>query len=446
MPPAPVLCALLLLAPFPQDAGWLIVRGRADLPPPLSYEKVASLYLHGHAVRIVGADEAGAEPSASRMVIGTPSDNALAGTLAQRLGLAIDGERAVFHGQEYGPDTGFVLVADDVDGGGRLAVLTAAGAAGLFACFTVPIDVAAPGFTIARRQAKVASGPLYADVDTSRPVVVRLDLDLEYLARSAEGWARGDRDLRVTRGLAGYEHVYTALAGPYADLSAHVRATLDDEDGSVSAARRAFAGRDLSREILDAYARCAKALGGRRAPAPVIYVVADPLAGTNGKNFDPDPLSGRLQVVLNLVVLARAGNFETVVLHECLHTFQTTTGVRAVDRAAREGVATLATQVLEPALGDAEALMWTPAELAAAEARRDALVAAFQQSASTTDAERLRAWFNLDGTLDDVPGAPPRSGYYVAWLAARAWRVAHPGSGLAELFAASADELLAALP
>ena len=57
----------------------------------------------------------------------------------------------------------------------------------------------------------------------------------------------------------------------------------------------------------------------------------------------------------------------------------------------------------------------------------------------------MRDWFNLNGKVESIPGAPSRSGYYVCWLACRAWRDAHPSSTLGDLFFASTDELLAAL-
>jgi hypothetical protein len=115
-----------------------------------------------------------------------------------------------------------------------------------------------------------------------------------------------------------------------------------------------------------------------------------------------------------------------------------------MDRGRREGVATAATQVVDPDVGDAAALLWSEAELAAAVARRAELVRAFRRDAASTDQGLLRAWFTL-GVEPPVAGAPSRSGYYIMWLAARAWLAAHPGAALRELLDAPAEDLLAAL-
>jgi len=424
---------------------WLIVRGESELVAPMSYRKLADVYLPTFTTRIVGAGDADVQPAASRVVIGTPGDHELVEELARSLGLTWKDGNAHFQGDVYGPGTGFVLVDADPDGEGSLSLVTGIDARSLFNCFTVTLSIVEPGYTVLQRQAKLASGLLVPGVDRSRVIVIRLDADFERLVNETEGWPRGDRELRVARGLAGFGHVFQALNGGRADVLPSVKAALIDTQGSVKAARRVFGGRDVTAEVLAIFERCRVALGGVDGLAPVVYVVIDPSSGTNGRSFGADPVSGRPQLVLNLAVLASAGNFETVSLHECLHTFQSFAGERAVDRGMREGTATLGTQLVDPSISDAEALLWTEAEFAAAEQRQDALIAGFKQIAASTDAGRLRSWFDLGATFADVPGAPSRSGYYVCWLACRAWRKAHPSSTLVDLFDASADELLAAL-
>jgi hypothetical protein len=443
-----IAAALLALLPAlpAQDPDWLIVRGEAELVAPMSYEKVGSVYLRSFTTRIVGADEADTYPAASRVVVGTPGDHALVAELARSFGLELQGEGARFQGRDYAPGTGFVLVGADPDGQGLLSLITGSDAQSLSHCFTTPVDVTQPGYTVVGFREKLASGPLVSRAGLERPVVVRLDRDFERLVAETFDWPAGDRELRIARGLAGFGHVFQALGGR-SDTLPSVQGALVDADGLVHDARRAFDGVDLTRIVLAVHERCLSAFGGAppRGPAPIVYVALDPTSATNGRNFGPDPLTGRPQVVLNLAVLGRAGNFDTVCLHECLHAFQSFPGGRAVDRGMREGTATLGTQLVDPTVSDAAALLWSEAELAAAEARRKALVAGFRRVADSTDPAVHRAWFTLGATLDAVPGAPSRSGYYVCWLACRAWLGARPGRGLGELFAATADELLAAL-
>lgn len=426
-------------------ADWLIVRGTEELSPEFSYESIGAAYFPGQEVRIVGAKLCDSDPAASRLVVGVPSQNAAVAKLARPLGLELEPGQATFRGRQYGPGTGFLLVANDPDGGGLLVLATGVDPAGVLACFSVPASLSRPGFTVVRGRTRLATGPLWPLDGREQIVVVRLDRDLERLASACADWPRSARALRALRALRGYEYVWQALDGPHTVLHVHVRAELDDPEGQVAAVRRAFSGRDLTREIEAAYQRCCQALDRPEGPAPRVYVLADPLAKTNGKSFGPDPVDGRPQIVLNLVPLARSDDFGTVVLHECLHTFQSFGGSRAWDRAVREGVVTLATQWLDPELGDAEALLWSESELAAAEAHREAIVEAFGAIAESADPPVLSAWFDLDGGPREVPGAPPRSGYWVGWLAARAWHEAHPSASLSDLFAASANDLRTAL-
>lgn len=443
MPSAALVLATLALAAG--DPDWLVVRGDAELVRPMSYERLVDVYLKGHEARIVPATEGEEHPAASRMVVGTPRDHALVADVAAGFGLVFDGDVARFRGSDYALGTGFVLCARDPDGGGLLTLVTGADAESLLACFTVTHDLTQPGYAIVQRGKKLATGPLLSGVDLSRPLVVRLDCDVDRLLEETEGWPPGDRELRVARGVAGFGHVYQALVGR-SDTLPSVQALLADTRGLGRDARRAWGRKDLVNQVERAYARCREALGDPEdVSAPIVYVVNDPSAATNGKTFDPDPLTGRPQVVLNLAPLTRDGNLEAVCVHELLHTLQGPGGSRAVDRGMREGSATLGTQLVDPSVGDAAALLWSDVELAAAEERRDELVAAFLRDAGSDDRDVQHAWFTLGAELDAVPGAPSRSGYYVCWLACKAWLAEHPRAGLAGLFAAPADEVLAAL-
>jgi hypothetical protein len=439
--------------PEPGADAWLVVRGRDELTAPMSYGRLIEVYLPGAAARVVPAAGADGVTERNRMVVGTPGDNALLAELLPELGVAHEGDALAFRGRSIGAGQGLVLVADDVDGDGLLVVFTGASAEGLFTCFTTSIDVKRHGFTITERNRKVATGDLAAELDTSRPVVVRLDLALEHLLADAVSWSPAEAELHAARGLAGWGFVLQGVAGPQRDAATHVRAVRADASGLAARARQAFAGRDVAAEVLAAYERVRSAVladeersAASLGPAPAFYVLNDPALGTNGRTFDPDPVTGRPSVALNLAPLARDGNLGTVALHESLHTFQApdTGATRVMDRGRREGVATAATQVVDPDVGDAAALLWSEAALAAAVARRAELVRAFRRDAASTDQGLLRAWFTL-GVEPPVAGAPSRSGYYIMWLAARAWLAAHPGAALRELLDAPAEDLLAAL-
>jgi hypothetical protein len=108
-------------------------------------------------------------------------------------------------------------------------------------------------------------------------------------------------------------------------------------------------------------------------------------------------------------------SFEVAVLNETIHTLQNPVGKRLVERTVHERVATHLSHVLRPGTRDTAALMWSRKDLQAG------------------------------NKLSKVSGAPSRSGYYLGWLAARAWSKKHSKKGYAELLAASPDEIFAAL-
>lgn len=86
-----------------------------------------------------------------------------------------------------------------------------------------------------------------------------------------------------------------------------------------------------------------------------------------------------------------------------------------------EGFATYLTMLVSPDLSETELLFWTDEELAAANERSTEIIQAFEKDRNKTNHQDLREWYYLDIPLSSVPGAPSRSGYYVAYLAIQAY-------------------------
>lgn len=446
------LTALLLTiaATFPvspagssETGEWLLVRGDPPRIGNLTYERIGDLYLGGAPYRVVRARDAGGDPDAGRFVIGTPGDNELVAELAPVLGLDVSGDAIEYAGRRWTAGSGLVLVTEDTDGAGRLILMTGVDAAGVYACFTTNVDVSRRGWVMIRDRRTVASGSPPLRIEDGEPLLVRLDRDAVYLVGAAAGLADDEAALRVGRGLLGYADVLVGATPP--DLADYGRWLLGPGRGVVAATDAFFAGRDLEAEVRAAHALCVERLGGRRGPAPAYHLLYGLPDYTNASTQDPDPVTGRPRVRLNLCALARARHFDSALLHETVHTLQALGGRTLLERSMQEGVATFVTQELDPTLGDADALLWSAEDLRAAERHRRAIVAAFERHRDAVDPAITGQFLVLGTPLGEVEGAPSRTGYYVAWLACRAWRKAHPDRPLAELLTADPRDVLAAL-
>lgn len=436
---------LLLTVPAGEDPPeWLLVRGKADFPEPLSYERMARIYLKHWKWRIVKSEAASKEPATSRMVVGTPKDNPLVKSLAKKLGIRVREKGLEFRGHRLCAGTGLVLLTEDPDGQGSLALFTGFDTDGVYSCFSVSVDMSKSGFTITRRHQVIFRGR-NEKFDTSKPEVVRLDQDFDKLRQSAVDAATANVALRLARGLAGYKFVYQAAVGPNVDLFAFMQDLLILSANTIESSRRQFAKRDLSAEIIRLFTWCVDTLGPRQGPQPVYYVLYGHPSGTNAKTFHADQITGRPQVLLNLCQLKDSVSFEVAVLHETVHTFQKRVGKRLVDRAIHEGVATHISQVLRPGTKDTEALMMSEKDLQAAKRYHKKILAEFREVHNSKDEIVHRQFLQAGSKLSRVRSAPSRSGYYVGWLAARAWSKKHKEKGLAELLAASPDEIFEAL-
>jgi len=304
--------------------------------------------------------------------------------------------------------------------------------------------MAKSGFTITRRRQVVLRGG-NEKCDTSKPEVVRLDEDFDTLLRSAGDTVTANVALRLARGLAGYKFVYQAALGPKVDLFSFMQNLLTFSGQTIAETRKQFAGRNVSAEIVRLFNRCVDALGTRRGPKPVYYVLYGHPSGTNAKTFDVDQITGRPQILLNLCRLKDSVSFEVAVVHETIHTLQNRVGGRLVDRVVHEGVTTFLSQVLREGTKDTEALMWSERELRAAKRYHSEILAEFRRLRDSRDESVHREFLQAGSRLSRVRGAPARSGYYVGWIAARAWSKKFPEKGHAALLRASPDEIFGAL-
>lgn len=425
---------------------WLLVHGSEPIKD-LSWERLAFAYLMRVSSRIVGVDEAGIFPASSRLVIGTPDDNPLVAELAPRLGLSFERKLARFRGALYGVDVGFVLVAPDPDGQGLLTLATSTGPIGLHACFSVPLSLQRPGFSVLRTGRLVDSGPLLLGIEPGVPRVVDLDALARATLAQAPQSAPAEAALGLARTLEGWSYAFDALAGPHLDLFAYCSEMLVPPRPEVLEARALFAGRDLPAEVADAHAALRAVLGERalRRPGPLVHLVCDLPGRTNAVTRGYELSSARARVVLNLGALRGEGALRAAVIHEGVHALQDLEAEVLQDEAAHEGVAVFLTGLAAPELSTQAVLMWSEEQLAAAEARREALIAAFLRDARSIQPRVNSAWMKLDAPTVPVEGAPTRCAYYVGRLAAQAWLAADPAREPGDLLDVRPAELFAAL-
>lgn len=460
-----LLAASLLLALAPQDFGdlgrnpdpppedpvlgpqWLLVRGADESVTNLPWERIAFSYLMRYSRRIVTPDQGAAFPASSRLVVGTPQGNPLVAELAPRFGLRFEGNLARFRGALYGVDVGLVLVSDDPDGEGTLTLVTSGGPIGLQACFSVPLDLTRPGYAVLRSGRTVERGPLLLELERDEPRVVDLDaLARDLLARQADVPAP-EAALALARTLEGWHFAYDALAGPHLDLFAYATQVLCPPRPEVLAARARLEGRDLRAEIVEAHHALRALLGeaARSRPAPLVHLVCDLPERTNALTRGFDLASGRARVVLNLAALTEEGALHAAAIHESVHALQDLQGEVLQDEAATEGVAVCLTTLAAPQLPLHVALMWSEEQLAAAEERREALVAAFLRDMRSLQPRVNAAWMRLDSPMAPVEGAPTRCAYYVGYLAASAWLAADAQRRPADLLGVRPSELFGVL-
>jgi len=431
------------LTPLPQSTStdWLLVRSQDEVVGPLQWEQIGGLYLQGLDWELVKPSEGMTRPETSRMVVGAPSDHSLVAELAEPFDITFRAGVMYFRGVPQPDGTGFVTYDSDPDGSGILFLTCGATDEGVLANFQTPLSIKFGQYLLTRKGEQVETGVNARRFGLAQPRVVRLDEDFTTLLASAPNNI-DEKALRLARGLVGYAHVYGALGAT--DLLPYAEQLLAQRD-AVERARTLFAGRDHTADVLAAYAKCREALDMQPETAPVFYVMYGLPEASNAKNFGIDAVTQRRQILFNLTRLAVGAHYEAVLVHECIHSFQTLTGQRLIDRAMDEGVATAISQLLAPGLPDADALLWSAEELAAATASRAGLIRAFRRDAGSTEEKVLQSWMVLGMSLQELPGTPSRAAYYVGWLAAKAWLAEDPSRGPAELIRAKPEDLLAAL-
>lgn len=438
----------------PQDApAWLLVRSEAAALGSVSWQRLAKIYLK-RSYRIVDAKSAMAltrtrKNATSRLIVGTPTDNVLVGRLAPKFGIAFEDGRLRYRGKLYPKDSGIALVTEDPDGAGTLVLMAGANSQAAFNCISVPVDITKFGFVVMTFQKPLLRGsdtsnserPLTIDSDDMP--VVRLDR-LLWRARAEFPSSKDEAALHLSRMRAGYDTIYRRALGRDLAPLRFARRQLA-QTGMLDAVQARFAKVDLKKRLGSIERKVCKRLGGRRGPRPIVHIIVTQPNATNAQVIGADSATGRARVTLNLAAFRALPALELAAAHEFVHTLQTSRSSTLLDRAIREGVATYVSQLVYPKATDHEALMWSKAKLASAEQHKEKILAAFRAMKDETDEKKFGSFVYLNVPLRDVPGAPDRTAYFVAWLAVRAWRKKNASAPLSKLLTTPPAQIFGAL-
>jgi len=193
-------------------------------------------------------------------------------------------------------------------------------------------------------------------------------------------------------------------------------------------------GRNLTEDVLVSYDKVIAEYGQDEtlplSAAPFYIVTYGYEFATNAKNYGIIPGgdigAGRNLIVLNIGAhrMLEPDYFDSATIHETWHCFHSPTDLSPDDllkRTLREGVVMYLTSVIGPEYSDHTLLFWSEEELSAAEARKADILMEYQAARLETDQAKVNEWYVLGVPLSTVPGAPSRSGYYVALLVFRAY-------------------------
>ena len=285
---------------------------------------------------------------------------------------------------------------------------------------------------------------LIDDTPSHKPVIMRLDIELETLAKQAAGKPKATRAKWLAAGLSPQARLYRRFG--MSDLVGFSKLVLGEAKyPHVNLHRDAFAGRDLSAEVQAAYQKVVKAYGKPSKKAPIYKVAYGYQKTTNAAMEGNDQRTGRHIVILNRSALAEGDDWDAAIVHETWHTFQGNIGKMLAERAIHEGVATHLTKVIAPKLEDHKIMLWDKRKWQAAEARKAAIIKAFMRAKDSSDQKTINSFMVLGKSLSDVKGSPDRCGYYVGLLACRAWVKANPKAKPADLIAANPAAILKSL-
>jgi hypothetical protein len=293
--------------------------------------------------------------------------------------------------------------------------------------------------TILKRQLRLIDA-----TPASKPVVMRLDLELRQLTARAKQMPQAGRAQWLAMAMSPQGRLYQRFG--MGDLRGFAKLMLGEaEYPHVSLHLDSYAGRDLTGEIRTTYRTVAESFGKPLAKAPIYKVAFGYQRQTNAAMEGQDRRTNRHIVILNRSALAEGDDWEAAVIHETWHTFQGFAGKSLMEQAIHEGKATYLTKLTNAKLADHKVMLWSEAKWEAAEANREAILIAFARAKDSSDPRRVNVFTKLNVKIPGLPAAPDRCGYYVGLLACRAWQTAHPTAKPADLISAKASDVYNAL-
>lgn len=459
--PSLTFCWLLALAlPSPAQEGgpaWKLVHGSTEQYGSLTIQRIGEVYLQGRAWSAVPADQIDlAAEMGPMLVVGSLKDNAVAAELAQqRMSYRRGGW--FYQGRMLQDGIGFVLGLRSATGQ-PVTVFTGWDDDGVLQGFTTTVDVTRPRDLVVQ-QGKLLyhwgwpmrpapkAPPLVFDVAT--PALRALAGRASTHERPPAA-ARAEAGVRALMGSADELALIDGLPGtPLREtIRQRLFALMGHEQERGAAIRQLWLqDHDAVEEVAAVWEQVIGAFGHPHR-SPAIHLLLAGIEATNARTVDPDAYSSRPRVLLNLACFADVASFRLALAHELIHIQQLDAeGRLAQDPMLVEGVAVALSAELMEGVSEAQAMMWSEAQLAAGQAARAAAAADFRRARAAQ--EDLSSWFVL-GQRPLVAGQasdyPDRMGYYLGYQAALAWRAAHPDAAPAQLLRLQAGALDAYLP
>lgn len=298
--------------------------------------------------------------------------------------------------------------------------------------------------------AAVMTPQVYAQDQQAKPFqVVRLDQAFDQVLQAAPTSPTQSDINRLAQVIAEHQPIYARLGHNAPKLYAKIAFSNHEIAQDNVRTRVYFSQRDLTQEVKRLRQKTIKTLGIQPRYPTVYYLAYGYRRGTNAQTQSgATTKDGKTHVHLNLVALARQRHWESAIVHETIHTLQKLVlpkETTLLTRTMLEGVPTYLAQAIQGHLSDADAMFWSPEQWQAAEKHRQAIIQAFAQQRHVTDPQQMTTFLQLHKPLQSVPGAPDRTGYYVGFLAVKAWVRQNPERPLQELLSVSPKEFWQAL-